>query len=125
MRDVADLHLRAMTHPAAKGERFLSVSGDFMSMLEIANVLKTRMGAAAKKVPTRQLPNWLLRLVAFRDPRIKLILPELGKVKNATSEKARRLLGWSPSPREDAIVATAESLLRLGLLKDSAKKAST
>jgi len=125
VRDVADLHLRAMTHPAANGERFLSVSGDFMSMLEIANVLKTRMGAAAKKVPTRQLPNWLLRLVAFRDPRIKLILPELGKVKNATNEKARRLLGWSPRPREDAIVATAESLLRLGLLKDSAKKTST
>jgi len=124
VRDVADLHLRAMTHPAANGERFLSVSGDFMSMLEIANVLKTRMGAAAKKVPTRQLPNWLLRLVAFRDPRIKLILPELGKVKNATNEKARRLLGWSPRPREDAIVATAESLLLLGLLKGSPQKAA-
>ncbi len=122
VRDVADLHLRAMTHPAANGERFLSVSGDFMSMLEIANVLKSRMGAAAKKVPTRQLPNWLLRLVAFRDPRIKLILPELGKVKNATNEKARRLLGWSPRPREEAIVATAESLLRLGLLKGAPQK---
>ena len=88
------------------------------------NCLAEPMGAAAKKVPTRQLPNWLLRLVAFRDPRIKLILPELGKVKNATSEKARRLLGWSPRPREEAIVATAESLLRLGLLKGAPKKAA-
>src|SRR6266404_5853502 len=50
--DVADVHIRAMTHPAAKGERFLAVAGDFMSMLDIAKVLKTRMGAAAKRVPT-------------------------------------------------------------------------
>ena len=63
VRDVADLHLRAMTHPAAKGERFLCVAGDFMAMQDIAKLLKTRMGAAGKKVPTRRLPNFLVRLV--------------------------------------------------------------
>jgi len=63
VRDVADLHLRAMTHPAAKGERFIAVSGDIMSMLDIATVLKAQLGEAARKVPTRQLPNWLLRCV--------------------------------------------------------------
>src|SRR6201999_2910352 len=56
VRDVADLHLRAMTDPAAKGERFLAVAGDFISMADIAKVLKQRMGTAAAKVPTRQLP---------------------------------------------------------------------
>jgi nucleoside-diphosphate-sugar epimerase len=119
VRDVADLHIRAMTHPAAKGERFLAVAGDFISMLEIARVLKSRMGAAAKRVPTRQLPNWLIRLAALRDPAVKLILPELGKRKNATNEKAKRQLDWMPRPNEEAILATAESLLRLRLLKDS------
>jgi hypothetical protein len=49
---------------------------------------------------------------------VKQILPELGKTKNATSAKAQRLLAWKPRPREEAIVATAESLVRLGLLKD-------
>jgi nucleoside-diphosphate-sugar epimerase len=124
VRDVADLHIRAMTHPAAKGERFLAVSGDFMSILDIAKVLKARMGTAAKRVPTRQLPDWLVRLAALRDPAAKQILPELGKRKNAANEKARRLLGWAPRPPEDAIVATAESLVHFGLLKDSVKKAS-
>jgi len=124
VRDVADLHIRAMTSPAAKGERFLAIAGDAMSMLEIANVLRARMGEAAKKVPTRELPNWLVRLSALRDPAIKLILPELGKKKNAANEKARRVLGWTPRSNEEAIVATAESLVRLGLLKDSAKKAA-
>lgn len=124
VRDVADLHIRAMTHPAAKGERFLAVAGDFMSMLDIAKVLKSRMGPPAKRVPTRELPDWLVRIAALRDPAVKLILPGLGKVKNATNEKARRMLGWAPRSNEEAIVATAESLVRLGLLKNSPKKAA-
>lgn len=119
VRDVADLHIRAMTDPAARGERFLAVAGDFLSIRDIALILKNRMGASAKRVPTRQLPNWLVRLAALRDPAIKQILPELGKPKNATSEKAQRVLGWAPRSSEEAIVATAESLLQLGLLKES------
>jgi nucleoside-diphosphate-sugar epimerase len=121
VRDVADLHIRAMTHAAAKGERFLAVAGNFLSILDIAKVLKSRLGAAAKRVPTRQLPNWLVRLVALRDPAAKQILPELGRPRNATNEKAKRLLAWSPRSNEDALVATGESLIRLGLLKDGAK----
>lgn len=124
VRDVADLHVRAMTDPAAKGERFLAVAGDFLSMLEIARILKARLGDAAKRVPTREIPNWMVRLAALRDPAVKQILPELGKVKNGSNAKARRVLGWSPRSNEDSIVATAESLLRLGLLKDSARKAA-
>jgi nucleoside-diphosphate-sugar epimerase len=124
VRDVADLHLRAMTHPAAGGQRFLAVAGDFLSFLDIAKVLKSRIGAAANKVPTRELPNWMVRLAAMRDPAVKLILPELGKKKTGTNEKARRMLGWAPRSNDDAIVATAESLLRLGLLKGSPQKRS-
>lgn len=124
VRDVADLHLRAMVDPAAKGERFLAVAGDFLTMLEIAQILKARMGPAARRVPTRELPNWLLRIAALRDPAVKLILPELDKYKNATSEKAQRQLGWKPRSNEEAIVATAESLLRLGLLKESPNAAA-
>jgi nucleoside-diphosphate-sugar epimerase len=117
VRDVADLHLRAMTNPAAKGERFLAVTGDFMWIVEIARVLKERLGEAAKRVPTRQLPNWLVKLAALKDPAVKQIIPELGKWKNATSEKAQRVMGWSPRSREDSVVATAESMMRLGLLR--------
>jgi nucleoside-diphosphate-sugar epimerase len=123
VRDVADLHLRAMTNPAAKGQRFLAVAGNFVTMQAIAQTLKARMGQAAARVPTRLLPDWLLRLVALFDPAVALIVPELGKSKNATNEKAKRLLGWSPRSNEDCIVATAESLLRLGLLRDAKKAA--
>ncbi|HKD22650.1 MAG TPA: aldehyde reductase [Rhizomicrobium sp.] len=124
VRDVADLHIRAMTNPAAKGERFLAVAGPTMSMRDIALVLKARFGDAAKRVPTREIPNWVVRLASLRDPAVKAVLPELGLIKSATNEKAKRLLRWAPHSNEDAIAASAESLLRLGLLKESTRKAA-
>jgi len=117
VRDVADLHIRCMTHPAARGERFLATAGDFLPLLAIARVLKARMGAAARRVPARQLPDWLVRLGARFSPTAKQMLPELGKIKNGTHEKARRLLGWKPRPAEEAIIATAQSLIQRGLVK--------
>jgi NAD dependent epimerase/dehydratase family len=65
------------------------------AMLDIAKVLKARLGDAAKKVPTRQLPDWLVRLAARFDPRMRPLLPLLGNIRNATSAKAERVLGWS------------------------------
>ena len=115
VRDVADLHIRAMTHPAAKGERFLAVAGDCMSILDMAKVLRQRMGASAAKVPRFQLPDWLVRIAAIRNSAVKQILPELGKIKHSSNEKARRVLGWTPRSNEACIVACAESLVRLGI----------
>jgi nucleoside-diphosphate-sugar epimerase len=117
VRDVADLHLKAMTDPAARGERFLATSGDFASIREIAHMLKDGAGAAARKVPTRRLPNWLMRAVGLFDPQVKGVLSELGKHKNASNEKARRLLAWAPRGPSEAVLATGQSLLELGLVK--------
>ena len=118
VRDVADLHVRAMTNPAAKGERFLAVS-EFMWLVDIARLLKERLGERAKRVKAREVPSWLLKIASIFDGSIKLVLPELGKPKNATSDKAKRVLGWQPRSKEDAIMGTAESLIALGLLKST------
>jgi len=123
VRDVADLHVRAMTHPAAKGERFLAVAGNFVTLQDVARLLRERMGDAARRVPTRVLPDWLLKLASLVDPTVAQVVPELGKRKNATNEKAKRVLGWAPRSNEDAILATAESLVRLGLLRSSRRAA--
>ncbi|MBC7768367.1 MAG: aldehyde reductase [Phycisphaerales bacterium] len=122
VRDVADMHMRCMTHPGAKGERFMAVAGEFLSIAQIARILKRKLGAAAKRVPTMELPDFLVRLAARGDPAVQQILPELGKRKNGTNAKAKSVLGWQPRSNEEAILATAESLAALGLLKDSAKK---
>jgi len=124
VRDVASMHITCMTHPAAKGERFLAVAGDFLSIQEIARILKRRLGSAAKRVPTMQIPDFMVRMAAKRDEAVAQILPELGKRKNGSNEKARRVLGWQPRSNEECVVATAESMIKLGLLKDSPKKAA-
>ena len=118
VRDVADLHLRAMTDPKANGERFLGVTDDgFVWTRDIALTLKRRLGDKAKKTPTRTVPNFLLRLISYFDKEVAMIVPELGKPKNVTNEKAKSVLGWQPRSAEDAIVATAESLDQYGLIK--------
>jgi dihydroflavonol-4-reductase len=116
VRDVADLHLRAMTDPAAKGERFLAISGHSLWMIELARILRRRMGDRARNVPTRELPNWLVRLAALRNPAMKMVVPSLGMVMDASSEKAARLLGWRSRAVEESLLATAESLVRFGLV---------
>ena len=93
VRDLADLHVRAMTNPAARGERFLAAAGDFMPMVDIARVLKARLGAAAAKVPARQLPNWLVRLAALRDPALKQLTAELGQPEERHQRQGARTAG--------------------------------
>lgn len=117
VRDVADLHLRAMTDPAAKGERFLAIAGPAASLLDIASVLRDRMGPAGRRAPRREMPNWLVRGLARVIPQMRDVVPFLGRYAEASGDKARRLLGWAPRPNEEIVVATAESLLQLGLVK--------
>lgn len=117
VRDVADLHLRAMTDPAAANERFIATAGDFMTMQEIALALRERLGLVAARVSTRVLPDWLVRLVAvFSAAARQAATPELGRRKTATSAKAQAMLGWEPRPGAEALAATGESLVRLGLV---------
>lgn len=116
VRDVADLHVRAMTDPAAAGERFLAVSGDSMKMIEVARVLK-ELGRSARRVPSFELPDWAVRMAALVDPSVAQLVPELGTRRSATSAKAMAMLGWSPRSSKEAILATAESLLRLGVVR--------
>lgn len=116
VRDVADLHLRAMVDPAAKGERFIATAGESIWLVDVAKILKAHLGKAAAHVPVKTLPNTLLRIAALKDPMVKSIVPLLGIHMNTTSAKAIRLLGWAPRSTEEAIVATAESLIRLNLL---------
>ena len=115
VRDLADLEVRAMTAPQAAGQRYIG-SGPFISMSEIANVLKERLGDKAKKVPTRKLPDWVVRLVGLFDREVRGQLFELGKVRRPSSAKAEKELGWSPRPWEETIIDTARSLEGVGAL---------
>lgn len=99
VRDVADLHLRAMAEPTAAGKRYLAVAdGPTLSFLEIADILRRRLGPLAALAPTQEAPG--------EDPPRPII----------HNERAVTELGWHPRPAETTIVETAESLWELGLL---------
>lgn len=125
VRDVADLHLKAMMSPDAKGERFIAVAGPLMSMVGIASILRGRLGEAATKVPTKQLRSWQIRLAALFSQNAREMIPNLGKKRDSTSEKARRVLEWNPRSNDEVIVSTAESLIRLGLVNRQVAEGST
>ncbi len=86
-------------------------------MSDIAPVLRQRVPETARRVPKRALPNWLVRVSAMFDPVVRDRLFELNKQRPVSVEKARRELGWSPRSNDEAIVATAESLIAQGLLR--------
>jgi len=116
VRDVADLHVRALKAPNMAGERFIA-SGPFLKMIDIARILKERLGVEARKVPTRRLPDFLVKLSALFDPVVKQVVGELGTVRNLDASHAKAVLGWTARPPEESIVATARSLIDLGIVK--------
>jgi nucleoside-diphosphate-sugar epimerase len=111
VRDAADLHLRAMTDPAAAGERFIAAAGDGVWLADIARILRDNLGDAAAQVPTTELSDDAVRAAAAADPSRDPMAREVGRVRHLDAGKARRVLGWEPRSTEEAILATAESLL--------------
>jgi dihydroflavonol-4-reductase len=117
VRDVVDLHLRALVSPEAGGERFIAVKR-FTWMSEVAAVLREQLGEAAAKVPRRTVPNLVVRGMGIFDPGARLIVGDLGKKVELSSEKSRTMLGWSPRPLDETIVDCAQSIVaRQGALQ--------
>jgi dihydroflavonol-4-reductase len=110
VRDVADLHMRAMSDPAAAGERFIAADR-WLWTADVATILRERLGDAAGKVPTRVAPDFLVRIMARFDGSVRSIVGDLGRRSWISSDKARTTLGWTTRPVESSIEDTARSLL--------------
>lgn len=117
VRDLADLHIRAMLSPLAAGERLLGV-GEFMWMHEISQTLRAQLGQAAAKAPRHRLPDFMLRLMALVDPSLRSMLPRLGREHRHSAAKAQAMLGWRARPAVDTLVDCGRSLLQASSFPD-------
>ncbi len=115
VRDIADLHIRAMTSPDAAFERFIG-SGEFLWLSDFASILRDSLGAEGSRVPHRGLPDFIVRFGARFNADLKEIAPRLGVEQAATSEKAERLLGWKARSAATSIRDAAVSLLERSLV---------
>jgi nucleoside-diphosphate-sugar epimerase len=110
VRDVAELHLLALTEPAGGGQRFIATDR-FLWTAQVGAILRERLGEAANKVPTRVAPNVLIRTMALFDGGLRSVVGDLGKESFISSQKARTVLGWTTRPVEDSIEDCGRSLL--------------
>lgn len=116
VRDLADLHVRVLTEPGLDGERFIA-SGPFLKMIEVARILREGLPLQARNVPTRRLPDWLVRFAAKFNPLIRQVVGELGNVRDASAAHAFERLGWKTRPAEESIIDCAKSLIERGIVK--------
>ena len=116
VRDVAELHERALIAPGLAGERFIA-SGRFFKLIEVASVLRAGLGARAARVPTRTLPDWLMRLAAPFSSVARAAATELGSVRHQSPAHTLAVLGWKTRPEEESILDCARSLLDQGLVR--------
>ena len=115
VRDVADLHVRALTAPGLAGERFIA-SGRFMKLREIADVLRSRLSGHSLNIPSRTLPDWLMRATALVNPVARAVVGELGSIRHQDASHAKAVLGWATRPEDQSILDAGRSLLELGLV---------
>lgn len=116
VRDLADLHVRALTAPGMANERFIG-AGPFMMMREVGEILRDRLGPEARKVPKRGIPDVVIRLMALFNSSISQVTGELGRSRAVDSGHALATLGWKTRPAADSIVDTARSLIDRGIVK--------
>lgn len=118
VRDCADMHIRVMENPKAAGERFNCVGEGGIWMADMAKLLKKNLGDKSRKVPTMQLPDFAVRVVAMFVPVARLVVNDLGQEKQVSNQKAKDVLGWQwKYGTEQTFLASAESLIAYGAVK--------
>ncbi|UEJ82834.1 aldehyde reductase [Brachybacterium halotolerans subsp. kimchii] len=117
VRDVARAHVLALQTPSAAGQRYLLSDGPALEMQEVARILREHLGEAAGKVPSRSLPNAVMRVAGLFSRQMRAIVADLDVAKRASHEKAARELGWEPRPAQDAILDAGRSMISQGLVR--------
>ncbi len=111
VRDVAEMHLRALDRPETAGKRFIAAAGS-MTLADVGRLFKTAY--PTRRIPTREAPRAVLRLLALVDPALRSILPKLGRLERVSNLRASREMGMTFIPVAEALKASADWLVTNG-----------
>jgi nucleoside-diphosphate-sugar epimerase len=115
VRDVAQAHVQAMIEPAAAGQRFI-VGGRVYSMKDLSRALAKSFPQYESQLPTAELPDWFVRILALVDADARTIVHELGRDLSVDTSKAKSILLWRPRSEEETIRDCGQSLIDRGLV---------
>jgi len=115
VRDLAGLFLRAMSTPEAAGKRFCC-AGSITYLPEVADILERHFSSTGQHIPTRNLPNILIRLLAMVDKKVQAISMYLDWDYKISTKQTREILGWNPRPKEETIIEMGESMIKHGMV---------
>ena len=118
VRDVAAMHVASLQQPSSSGHRYLATS-DYVPFAEVAEVL--RAAYPDREITRKQVPDWIIKLLARFGGPTRQIINDIGNEKHYDRTKGEGLLGRPFISGKEAILATAESVLRLGLVKEKAE----
>lgn len=115
VRDLVNMIEKAMITPNAAGKRFIA-NGASIQLQEFALILDRNLASRGYRVPTRVLPDWLVRFFAIFVPKTKPVVDTLGWTYIISTEQAQSVLGWQPRPYEGTIIEMAQSLIEQGMV---------
>jgi dihydroflavonol-4-reductase len=122
VRDVAAMHIAALQQPSSAGHRYLATS-DYVAFPQVADIL--RGAYSDREITRKQVPDWIIKLLARFGGPARQIINDIGNEKHYDRTKGEELLGRPFISGKDAILATAESVIRLGLVREKGLESAT
>ena len=115
VKDVAKAHVACIGNTKVGGRRLI-VGKEVKKLIELSQIMAEAMPEYAKKLPKKELPNFMVKLISFFDSSAKTMIPDLGITMQTDTSYAEDLLGLKFNPAKGCISETAKSVVRLGLV---------
>ena len=115
VKDIAKAHVACIGNNKVGGRRLI-VGKDVKRLVELSQLIAEAMPEYKKKLPTKELPNLMVKLISYIDSSAKTMIPDLGIMMQTDTSYAEEILGFKFKPAKGCISENARSVVRLGLV---------
>ena len=115
VKDIAKAHVACIGNNKVGGRRLI-VGKEVKKLVELSQLMAEAMPEYAKKLPKKELPNFMVKLISYIDSSAKMMIPDLGILMQTDTSYAEELLGFKFKPAKDCITENAKSVVQLGLV---------